>query len=258
MSSGADTKVKQDEESGLVELIRLVVMIFSLVFVTRVILFQPFNIPSGSMISTLLVGDYLFVSKYSYGWSKHSIPWSPELFSGRIWGAEPKRGDVVVFKYPSDNTTDYIKRLIGLPGDRIQVTDGVLHINGKAVELQRIEDFSGPASTCNTDRPSPIKVDRYIETLPNGVKHEVLDCVSGSEGDNTKEFVVPPGYYFMMGDNRDNSADSRFRGVGFVPRENLVGRAEIIFLSMHEDANRYQFWLWPVQVRWERLFNIIR
>jgi signal peptidase I len=255
MSSEVNTKVK--EEGGAVEILRLVVTVAVLVFLIRIVLFQPFNIPSGSMIPTLRIGDYLFVSKFSYGWSKHSIPWSPNLFKGRIFASEPKRGDVIVFKHPIDNSTDYIKRLIGLPGDTIQVTNGLLYINGKPVELERIEDFNGPPGTCNRRGYDNINVARYIETLPNGVKHEILDCSPNSEGDNTREYVVPPGYYFMMGDNRDNSTDSRFREVGPVPNENLVGRARIIFMSIDSSASNSSSIL-PFSIRWDRFFNIIR
>jgi signal peptidase I len=164
---------------------------------------------------------------------------------------------VIVFKLPIDNSTDYIKRLIGLPGDRIQVINGVLNINGKPVELERIEDFTGAPGTCNRMGSANIKVTRYIETLPNGVKHEILDCSPNSEGDNTREFVVPPGFYFMMGDNRDNSTDSRFREVGPVPNENLVGRARIIFMSIGSNASNSSSTL-PFHIRWSRFFTIIR
>jgi signal peptidase I len=223
----------------------------------RIFLFQPFDIPTGSMIPSLRIGDYLFVSKFSYGWSKHSFPWSPPLFDGRILASEPKRGDVVVFKHPNHNTPDYIKRVIGLPGDKIQVTNGVLRINGVPVKLERIEDFTGAPSTCNRRSHSDIKIARYIETLPNGVKHEILDCSPYSEGDNTRVYEVPPGFYFMMGDNRDNSTDSRFREVGPVPNENLVGRARIIFMSINSNESDSSSIL-PFSIRWSRFFNIIR
>jgi len=245
------------EGGSLVDTLWVIVHALILAFVVRVFLYQPFNIPSGSMIPTLLVGDYLFVSKFSYGYSKHSFPWSPNLFSGRFLSSEPERGDVAVFKLPRDNTTDYIKRVIGLPGDRIQMIRGVLHINGKAVEMRRVEDFVGPPSTCNVLRNGNITVARYIETLPNGVQHELLDCRPGAEGaDDTSVFEVPPAHYFMMGDNRDNSADSRF-DVGYVPRENLIGRADIMFFSIADTASFFAPWRWPFEIRWARFFNLI-
>ncbi len=263
MSSEADVKGKDSEGGSLMDTLRVIIHALILALMVRIFLYQPFNIPSGSMIPTLLVGDYLFVSKFSYGYSKYSFPWSPNLFSGRILGSEPKRGDVAVFKLPSDNSTDYIKRVIGLPGDRIQMIRGVLHINGQPVERRRVEDFTGPAATCNVRRTGDIQVARYEETLPNGVKHTTLDCRAGSDGDDTSVFEVPAGHYFMMGDNRDNSTDSRFGayggygGVGFVPRENLIGRADIIFFSIGETASIFAPWRWPIEIRWPRFFNLI-
>ena len=263
MSSEADAKGKDSESGSLMDTLRVIVHALILALLVRVFLYQPFNIPSGSMIPTLLVGDYLFVSKFSYGYSKYSFPWSPNLFSGRILGSEPKRGDVAVFKLPSDNSTDYIKRVIGLPGDRIQMIRGVLHINGQPVERRRVEDFTGPAATCNVRRAGDIQVARYMETLPNGVQHSTLDCRAGSDGDDTSVFEVPAGHYFMMGDNRDNSTDSRFGayggygGVGFVPRENLIGRADIIFFSIGETASLFAPWRWPIEIRWPRFFDLI-
>jgi signal peptidase I len=263
MSSEADVKGKDTESGGLMDTLRVIVHALILALVVRIFLYQPFNIPSGSMIPTLLVGDYLFVSKFSYGYSKYSFPWSPNLFSGRFLSSEPERGDVAVFKLPSDNSTDYIKRVIGLPGDRIQMIRGVLHINGQPVERRRIEDFTGPAATCNVRRAGDIQVPRYEETLPNGVKHTTLDCRPGSDGDDTAVFEVPAEHYFMMGDNRDNSTDSRFGayggygGVGFVPRENLIGRADIIFFSIGETANLFAPWRWPTEIRWPRFFDLI-
>ncbi|WP_088343179.1 MULTISPECIES: signal peptidase I [Rhodomicrobium] len=260
MSSEADVKDKDADGGSLLDTLRVIFHALILALLVRIFLYQPFNIPSGSMIPTLLVGDYLFVSKFSYGYSKYSFPWSPNLFSGRIFGSEPKRGDVAVFKLPRDNETDYIKRVIGLPGDKVQMIRGVLNINGAPVKLERIADFTGPASTCNQRRQGNIEVARFRETLPNGVSHEILDCTTNSDGDDTDVFEVPPGHYFMMGDNRDNSTDSRwstYSGVGYVPFENLIGRADIIFFSIDENASLFAPWRWPFEIRWTRFLDLI-
>jgi signal peptidase I len=196
----------------------------------RTLLLQPFNIPSGAQIPTLMVGDYLFVSKYSYGYSRFSLPFSPPVFAGRIFGAAPERGDVVVFRLPRDSSTDYIKRVIGLPGDRIQVIKGHLHINGAAVTREQIEDFVG-----QEDGPAVRRIKRWRETLPNGVSYDILDREDDGFYDNTRVYQVPAGHYFMMGDNRDNSTDSRaLAQVGYVPFENLIGRATFIYFSVAE------------------------
>lgn len=215
--------------------------------------YEPFNIPSGSMIPTLLVGDYLFVSKFSYGYSRYSPPFfSLPLLRGRIFFSEPdvERGDVAVFKLPRDNKTDYIKRIVGLPGDRIQVVNGILHINGQAVKREQIDDFIVRDHFGNT-----LRIPRFIETLPNGRSHPILE-EKGDNGssDNTRVFTVPAGHYFAMGDNRDNSQDSRF--IGFVPAENLVGRAEILFFSV--DGDVWKFWKWARSLRFDRMFEGIR
>jgi signal peptidase I len=219
--------------------------------VIRSLLFQPFNIPSGSMMGTLLVGDYLFVSKFTYGYSQYSLPFGIIPFEGRVVGREPTRGDVVVFKLPSDNRTDYIKRVIGLPGDRIQVTGGVLFINDEAVPRERVEDF---AYRLNDGRV--VYVPQYRETLPNGVAYMTLDSMPQGPMDNTGVYVVPEGHLFMMGDNRDNSADSREpSAVGYVPEENVVGRAEIKFFSTDGSAALWEFWRWPGATRWGRILQ---
>jgi signal peptidase I len=252
----ADANVKNSEnKSGLVDTLRVIVQALLIALFIRVFLYQPFNIPSGSMIPTLLVGDYLFVSKFSYGYSKHSFPWSPSLFDGRVWGAEPKRGDVAVFKLPRDNETDYIKRVVGLPGDRVQMIGGVLYINGEAVRRERIADFEITTPSGMTER-----VTQYRETLPNGVAYNTLDLVEGGFGDDTPVFIVPERHYFMLGDNRDNSTDSRFQranGVGYVPHENLIGRAEILFFSIDETGSLFAPWRWPFEIRWSRIFTSI-
>jgi signal peptidase I len=204
------------------------------------------------MRPTLLEGDYLFVTKWAYGYSKHSLPFSPNLFEGRIWGSQPERGDVAVFKYPPNPSLDYIKRVIGLPGDRIQMREGVLYINNEAVPRERVGQIDNPDITEET-RP----VDVYRETLPNGVSYNTLDLSPNTMGDNTREFVVPPAHYFMMGDNRDNSTDSRFT-VGYVPEENLVGRANIIFFSIADGASPLEIWRWPSELRASRLLNFVR
>src|SRR5580658_831901 len=196
-------------ESGLGETIRVVIHALLIALVIRTFLFQPFNIPSGSMKATLLVGDYLFVSKYSYGITHYSLPFSPPLFSGRIFAREPQRGDVVVFRLPREDSTDYIKRVIGLPGDHIQMIHGVLNINGEAVKRERIDDFVDTDENGRTTR-----VKRWRETLPNGVTYTTLDLIDNGFYDNTPVYEVPPGHYFMMGDNRDNSTDSRVLKIG--------------------------------------------
>lgn len=248
--------VKKKEEEGLWETVKVILQALLIAVVVRTVLFQPFNIPSGSLIPTLLIGDYLFVSKYAYGYSKHSIPFSPPLFSGRIFGSEPKRGDVVVFKLPKDNSTDYIKRVVGLPGDRIQMINGILHINGKPVQRELV----GQYEVKDDWGRAPVQVPMYKETLPEGAQHYIIES-KGDRGfaDNTDVFVVKPGHYFMMGDNRDNSQDSRFENeVGQVPAENLVGRAEIIFFSIDEGASLWRFWEWPQRIRWSRMFERIQ
>jgi len=240
----------EKKQSSFAETVKVIIQALLLALVIRSFLFQPFSIPSGSMIPTLLVGDYLFVSKYAYGCSRYSIPFSPNLFSGRIWSSEPKRGDIAVFRLPSNPKVDYIKRVIGLPGDRVQMIGGVLHINGEAVKRERVGVFEG-----DTRASSSFPAQIYRETLPNGISYDTLDRTPNSIGDNTREFLVPAGHFFMMGDNRDNSVDSRL-DVGFVPLENFVGRAEIIFFSIGGGASPLEIWKWPTDLRVGRLFEL--
>jgi len=243
------TDNKKDKESGLGETVKVVVQALLLALIVRTFLFQPFNIPSGSMKDTLLIGDYLFVSKYSYGYSRYSFPFGLAPFSGRVWGATPERGDVAVFKLPTDTSVDYIKRVIGLPGDTIQVIEGVVHINGEPVQRERIDDYIEQSAIGQVRR-----VPRFRETLPNGVSFETLDLTQNGQMDNTREYKVPEGHYFMMGDNRDNSIDSRYQTrVGYVPYENFMGRAEILFFSIKDETPAWQIWTWPWSVRWERI-----
>jgi signal peptidase I len=243
------TNANKAGESGWRETIKIVIHALILAMIVRVFFYQPFNIPSGSMKSTLLVGDYLFVSKYSYGYSRFSLPYGLDLFQGRIFYREPDRGDVAVFKLPTDGKTDYIKRIVGLPGDTIEVRGGILYINGQAVPKVRKGDFVSPEE----DRPIP----RYEETLPNGKRHRIRE-ERGDEGmlDNTPPYLVPAGHFFAMGDNRDNSQDSRVLSeVGYIPAENLVGRAEILFFSTDGSARWFEIWKWPTAIRYGRLFN---
>lgn len=239
------------KSGGFGETVSVIVQALLLALVIRTLLFQPFSIPSGSMRPTLLEGDYLFVTKWAYGYSKHSLPFSPPLFEGRIWGSEPERGDVVVFKFPPDPSLDYIKRVIGMPGDTVQMREGQLFLNGEAVPRELVDELDNPDIT---EMARPVEV--WRETLPNGVSYDTLDLSPNSIGDNTREFQVPEGHYFMMGDNRDNSTDSRF-SVGYVPADHLVGRANIIFFSMSGGASPLEIWRWPTELRFSRLFNSV-
>lgn len=290
---------RQKKSDGFWETAKTIFWALLIAMVFRTTLYQPFSIPSGSMKPTLLIGDYLFVSKFSYGYSRFSIPFAPRWFDGRILARMPERGDVIVFKHPqrdactqgpvdtviglvrritggrggaADDCVDYVKRLVGLPGDRIQVKAGILHINGKALETVRAGEFAEPKASRGSppSRPrcinEPVREgedcikEHWLETLPGGRTHSVLNItgVVGdsselhlSNADNTPVFEVPEGHFFFMGDNRDNSVDSRFADVGFVPFENLIGRAEVIALS--SDGPFWQIWNW----RLDRFFKSI-
>ena len=243
---------KTQKSGGVGEIVSIVIQALIIALLFQTFLFQPFRIPSGSMRPTLLVGDYLFVSKYSYGYSRYSIPFSPNLFSGRIFGGEPQRGDIIVFRPPNRLNDFFIKRLVGLPGDRIQVRNGTLYINDEPVPRQLVGEITDFDIT-EVSRP----VDVYRETMPNGVTYNTLDLGFYPAVDNTKVFEVPQGYYFMMGDNRDDSDDSRL-SIGYVPYENLVGRANIIFFSIGNGASAWQIWRWPADIRWDRLFSSVK
>ena len=245
-----EQSMEHGKGSALWETVRTVFYAIIIALVVRTFAFEPFNIPSGSMKPTLLVGDYLFVSKYSYGYSRYSFPWSPPLFDGRILVDEPERGDVIVFKKPSDNETDYIKRLIGLPGDRIQMLGGILHINGEPVMREKL------GQSTDQDTFSTRSFDVYRETLPNGRQHLIWEASDNDHLDNTNEYLVPEGHFFFMGDNRDNSRDSRvLYDVGYVPLDNLVGRAEFLFFSHDDSASWWEIWRWPWVIRFSRIFS---
>lgn len=233
------TKNTLSKKEEIIDLAKSFVIALLIAGVFRTFLFEPFHIPSSSMKPTLLIGDYIFVSKYSYGYSRYSFPFGPPIFDGRIAEKTPERGDVIVFKLPTDPSINYIKRLIGLSGDKIQMRDGRLFINNKIVPQEDTTSFVDH----DIDDAKNNYISQFREVLPNGVKYAVLDQYFDSNADNTKEYIVPEGHYFFMGDNRDNSTDSRFlHKVGFVPAENLVGRAEVILFP--SEYPLWEFWHW--------------
>lgn len=273
-AEAAPEKAEKEEkqESFFVFLLKLVL----LVLVFRSFIFSPFNIPSESMLPRLLNGDYLLAAKWPFGYSKYSLPLSVPLIPGRIFAGEPERGDVVIFKAPPNSDIDYIKRVIGLPGDQIQVREGQLYLNGEAIPKKKVADFEVPVSP-NTpcyrehfqarlaDGTAVCRYQRYRETLPGGRSYEVLDLTTSSrsnffgiDADNTETFIVPEGHMFMMGDNRDNSLDSRFPatqggGIGIVPQANLVGKATIVMFSTDGSAEWIKPWTWFTAARWNRI-----
>lgn len=271
-SEAAPPKAERKPES-LVETLRSLFLLLVAAVLLRSLVAAPFSIPSESMLPRLLVGDYLFVAKWPYGWSSHSFPYSLAPISGRIWGADPARGDVVVFKNPADNNTDYIKRVIGLPGDFVQVRHGQVMLNGTPVPKVRIADFVEPVSpnspctlipgTAIRREAAPgggevCRTPRFRETLPNGKSYDVLDIGTVPGADDTQVYVVPQGHYFLMGDNRDRSADSRFPaevggGIGMVPAEDLVGKAMVVFWSTDGSASWLLPWTWFTAARWSRI-----
>jgi signal peptidase I len=255
-SSSASRKTApagQRKSASTVEFIKTVVYAGLIAVGIHTFLFEPFFIPSGSMVPTMLVGDYLFVNKFAYGYSHFSLPFSPDLFSGRIFGGVPKRGQVIVFRPPGDPSTDYIKRVIGLPGDTVQMTNGQLFINGKLVPTSVVGNY------IDTSSGAPVVATELMEHLPGGKVNPILKETNQGYANNTPLFHVPPGDLFVMGDNRDDSEDSRFMDgpVGYVPIENVVGPADLIFFSINLTHPFYEFWYWPTEIRWDRLFKII-
>ena len=290
----------ETKKGGLWDTVKTIFWALLIAGAFRTILFQPFSIPSGSMKPELLIGDYLFVTKYAYGYSRYSLPFEPDLFDGRIWSAMPERGDVVVFKHPKHDACsrgpveriggfflsivgvvqsnagdcrDYIKRVVGLPGDELQMRGGILHINGEAVPTVPMADFVEPNIPLGSPPRGPrcinapvapggaCRKEQFLETLPNGHAHRILNVrgtmgepgrYPGRSADDTPVFEVPADHVFMMGDNRDNSVDSRFiQQVGYVPLENLIGRADLIAIS--SEGAFWQVWNW----RFDRLFRTI-
>ena len=244
------TKSKSKNSFG--ELFKTLMVAGSIAIMFRSIFFEPFNIPSGSMIPTLLVGDYLFVSKYSYGYSRYSFPFGIVPIDERILEEQPKRGDVIVFRKPGDETIDYIKRLIALPGDTVQVKQGFLFINGKSIKrvktnVEIMKNIYGNKKYFT----------QYNEFFQNNDPHTILEASDTDPFDNTIEFKVPKDHFFFMGDNRDNSRDSRTPEVGFVPKRNLIGKAQLIFFSHNGEASFYEFWKWHKSIRFSRIGKAI-
>ncbi len=241
----------EKKQNSFFENIKSVILAVFIALLIRSFIAEPFNIPSGSMKPNLLVGDFIFVSKWSYGYSKHSLPFSLPIIPGKFFSKIPERGDVVVFKTPEDNRTDYIKRVIGLPGDKIRIINGEIKLNGSIILRKKIIDFID-----NDNNSSSKRVRRYKE-YHDKITFEILDIQDNGMFDNTKLFEVPKGNFFVMGDNRDNSQDSRSVTVGFIPFENLVGKARFIFFSL-ENSRFLEFWKWPKAIRGNRIFKKIK
>uniref|UniRef100_A0A3B0JBW4 Signal peptidase I n=1 Tax=Wolbachia endosymbiont of Aleurodicus dispersus TaxID=1288877 RepID=A0A3B0JBW4_9RICK len=248
-------KLKKLRESRIARTRKFLSSLFFLLLIAlsiRSFLFEPFHIPSGSMKSTLLEGDYIFTSKYSYGYSKHSFPFSPNIFSGRIFYTPPERGDIIVFKPTRNDSIRFVKRVIGISGDKVQMIEGELYLNDQKVKWQQIESFF--------DYESKRNIARYIETLPSGKEHEILiDNLSNKLSYNTPVYYVPNDQFFVMGDNRNNSFDSRFPEIGFIPAENIIGRVNMVGLSFKlskVDWLPFNFRL-PIALRFDRILHKI-
>ena len=266
----ADDKSAKKPETG--SALKTILYAVLIALIVRTFLYEPFNIPSDSMYPGLHKGDYLFVSKFSYGYSNYSFPFSPPMIDGRILKGEPERGDVAVFRQPTNTKIDFIKRVIGLPGDKVQIKDGRLFLNGAVVRregpLSRPDLASGgerkaydalTGRECTSLSGLPIAARLYREVLPSGRHHLIYECSDReASSDNTGVYTVPEGHYFVMGDNRDNSSDSRFATVGMVPLGNFIGRARFMFFSVNGSANLWEVWNWPGAIRWGRLFKGIK
>ncbi|AGJ99452.1 Signal peptidase I [Wolbachia endosymbiont of Drosophila simulans wNo] len=246
-------KLKELRENRIARTRKFLSSLFFLLLIAlsiRSFLFEPFHIPSGSMKSTLLEGDYIFTSKYSYGYSKHSFPFSPNIFSGRIFYTPPERSDIIVFKPTRNDSIRFVKRVIGIPGDKVQMIEGELYLNDQKVKRRQIENFF--------DYESKRNIARYIETLPSGKEHEILiDNVSNKLSYNTPVYYVPDDQFFVMGDNRNNSFDSRFSEIGLIPTENIVGRVSMVGLSFKlgkVDWLPFDFRL-PTALRFDRVLH---
>ena len=242
--------MRSKKKTNIIDNVKTLIYAILIAFFIRTFIIQPFTIPSGSMLPNLLVGDYLFVSKYSYGYSRYSLPFSPNIFQNRVFKKLPERGDVVVFRLPKDPSIDYIKRIIGLPGDEIKIINGNIHIN---------DNFIAQYQNKNTDKYTSIYPKRSLlmEKIP-GKSYSILNLEENGVGDNTGVYIVPENHYFFMGDNRDNSLDSRFVDqVGYVPFENLIGRAEFLFFSSDKSIPLWRVWKWHRKFRVDRIFNKI-
>jgi len=237
---------------SLFDNLKSILLAVFLAILIRSFIFEPFNIPSGSMKPNLLVGDFIFVSKWSYGYSKHSLPFSIPLIPNKIFNKYPSRGDIVIFKTPSDNRTDYIKRVIGLPGDKIKIENGIIIINNNKILRKRVNNF------IEKDNFQKIRRIRQFRELFDELEFNVLDLQDNGLVDNTTEYLVPENHFFVMGDNRDNSQDSRFLfNVGYIPIENLIGKAQYIFFSL-ENSRFFEFWKWPKAIRYQRIMKKIK